>query len=180
MDAPFHVDHKGMSVEMIPCERAMGEAIWLDLSAVSQPGMLFEPADLELAESETGDAIRAGDVVLVHTGWLTPEMTRGVKSYIEDAPAFSRAAGEWLRARRIKAFGMDLPTPDAHGAADLPIHMNFLRPRSIGLPEDQYILIFENLVRINLIVPTRFFFVGLPLPLRGASGSPVRAVAIWD
>lgn len=58
--------------------------------------------------------------------------------------ALSRAAGEWLRGRRIKALGVDLATPDAHSAMDLPIHMNFLRPRSIGLPDDEYILIVHG------------------------------------
>ena len=140
--------------------------------------MLIGPLDLERAERDGAEQIRPADIVLVHTGWLDASSDRSVKSYVEDAPALSRAAGEWLRARGIKALGVDLPTPDPHGASDLPIHMNFLRPRSIGLTDQDYILIYENLVNIGRIPSRRFFFVGLPIPFRGASGSPVRAVAL--
>ncbi len=55
--------------------------------------------------------------------------------------------------------------------------MNFLRPASLGLDRQEYILIYENLVNIQQIPDRRFTFAGLPIPFRGASGSPVRAVA---
>ncbi len=178
MDAPFHVDPTGVSAERVPCDRAAGDAIWLDLSSSGHPRAMIEAGDLERAEYEGGDQIKPGDIVLVHTGWLDIEVERSLKSYIEDAPALSRAAGEWLRGRGIKALGVDLPTPDAHSATDLPIHMNFLRPKSIGLPDEEYILIYENLTNIDRIPMRRFLFLGLPIPFRGASGSPVRAVAL--
>jgi kynurenine formamidase len=178
VDAPFHVDPQGASVEKVPCERAAGDALWLDLSSMGNSRALIEPLDLERAEREGAEQIRPSDIVLVHTGWLDGAGDRSVKSYVEDAPALSRAAGEWLRARGIKALGVDLPTPDPHGASDLPIHMNFLRPRSIGLADQEYILIYENLTNIGRIPSRRFLFVGLPIPFRGASGSPVRAVAL--
>jgi kynurenine formamidase len=177
VDAPYHVDAKGMSIEHVPCDRAMGPAVWLDLAPVATPKALLEAAQLEDAERRGGARIQPGDVVLLHTGWCDPAAQRSVRTYIEDAPALSRAAGEWLRARGIKALGVDLPTPDQHGALDLPIHMNFLRPKSIGLPDDAYILIYENLAHIATIPARRFTFVGLPIPFRGATGSPVRAVA---
>ena len=178
VDAPFHVDPRGETIEKVPCERAAGDALWLDLSSIGHSRALIGPLDLERAERDGAEQIRPADIVLVHTGWLDASSDRSVKSYVEDAPALSRAAGEWLRARGIKALGVDLPTPDPHGASDLPIHMNFLRPRSIGLTDQDYILIYENLVNIGRIPSRRFFFVGLPIPFRGASGSPVRAVAL--
>jgi kynurenine formamidase len=178
MDAPYHVDPKGATAERIPCDRAAGAAVWLDLSACGGAHSMIEPDNLEQAERAGGERILAADIVLIRTGWLDALSTRGLKSYIEDAPALSRASGEWLRARKIKALGVDLPTPDPHHATDLPIHMNFLRPRSIGLPDSEYILIYENLVNIGEIPMRRFLFLGLPIPFRGASGSPVRAVAL--
>jgi kynurenine formamidase len=178
MDAPYHVDPKGATAERISCDRAAGSAVWLDLSACGSARSVIEPSDLELAERGGGEPIQAADIVLVHTGWLDTLSTRTLKSYIQDAPALSRASGEWLRERQIKALGVDLPTPDPHSATDLPIHMNFLRPRSIGLADTEYILIYENLVNIGHIPSRRFLFLGLPIPFRGASGSPVRAVAL--
>jgi kynurenine formamidase len=58
--------------------------------------------------------------------------------------------------------------------------MNFLRPRSLGLPDEAYILIYENLRNISKIGRSRFTFSGLPIPFRGSTGSPVRAVAFVD
>ena len=177
VDAPCHVDSKAISIEQVPCDRTMGTAVWLDLTWACSAHSMVEPAHLHEAEARGGTEIRQGDILLVHTGWANAAEARSHKNYIEDAPALSRAAGEWLRARGIKALGVDLATPDAHGATDLPVHMNFLRPKSIGLPDDEYILIYENLVNIEKIPARRFLFVGLPLPFRGATGSPVRAIA---
>ena len=177
VDAPYHVDSAGATIEQVPCDRTMGTAVWLDLSWASSAHVLIEPAQLQEAEARGGTGIRQGDILLLNTGWSDPAAKRSLKTYIEDAPALSRAAGEWLRDRGIKALGVDLATPDAHGATDLPVHMNFLRPRSIGRPDDDYILIYENLVNIDKIPSRRFMFVGLPLPFRGATGSPVRAIA---
>jgi kynurenine formamidase len=42
------------------------------------------------------------------------------------------------------------------------------------------IYIIENLVRLEEIASSRFTFIGLPLPMVGASGSPIRAIAIVD
>lgn len=177
VDAPFHVDPKGVQAQDIPCDRAMGTAVWLDLADAAPPHALLGPGDLERAMAAGGEAIQPGDIVLVHTGWLKPETEMPVRTYVQDAPSLSKAAGEWLRGRGIKALGVDLPTPDSNTAHDLPIHMNFLRPRSLGLPDQDYILIYENLMNIGQIPSRRFNFAGLPIPFRGASGSPVRAVA---
>jgi kynurenine formamidase len=38
--------------------------------------------------------------------------------------------------------------------------------------------VVEGLVRLDKVRGPRFFFVGLPLPLAGLDGSPIRALAI--
>ena len=38
----------------------------------------------------------------------------------------------------------------------------------------------ENLIRVEEIPRHGFYFVGAPLPLRGVSGSPIRALALVD
>lgn len=40
------------------------------------------------------------------------------------------------------------------------------------------ILIIENLINLNKIGEKKFYFIGLPLKIKGATGSPIRAVAI--
>ena len=179
VDAPYHVDAKSkMTVEKLPLKRTAGTAVWLDLSPNCEPGRMFEPDDLAVAESRGNETIRAGDIVLLHTGWYSPD--RPIAEYIEKSPSISRASAEWLRERGIGALGMDLPSPDSHRARNLPVHMNFLKPQSMGLDESDYILIYENLISINTIPLRRFMFSGLPIPFRGATGSPVRAIAVCE
>ncbi|USG99184.1 cyclase family protein [Thermococcus argininiproducens] len=40
------------------------------------------------------------------------------------------------------------------------------------------ILIFENITNLEMLIGKRFTFIGMPLKIKGGSGSPVRAVAI--
>jgi arylformamidase len=180
VDAPYHVDGASeISIERVPLERTMGPAVWLDLSGSAAPGTMIDVAQLEAAEAAGGEAIAPGDIVLIHTGWVDAfDARNNMQEHIEGAPSLTRAAGEWFRSRKIKALGVDLPSPDSHCARDLPIHMNFLRPASLGLPDDDYILIYENLVNVAKIPRRRFTFLGLPIPFRGATGSPIRAAAL--
>lgn len=129
--------------------------------APASPKHVLEPEDLPSAENKGGEPICPRDIILLHTGWYS--RTRAITEYVEQSPSVSRSAGEWVRARRIGSLGVDLPSPDSHGARDLPIHMNFLRPRSLGLDESDYILIYENLVSIDRI-PRRY---GKPRESRG-------------
>jgi kynurenine formamidase len=69
---------------------------------------------------------------------------------------------------------------DAPGELTLPVHMNFLRPRCLGLGNDAFIAIIENLVNINRIPKSRFLFSGAPIPYLGGTGGQVRALAIVD
>jgi arylformamidase len=40
--------------------------------------------------------------------------------------------------------------------------------------------IIENLVNLDQIGQARFTFIGLPLRIKGNTGSPIRAVAVLD
>ena len=42
------------------------------------------------------------------------------------------------------------------------------------------ILIMEHLAHLETLPAARFQFIGLPLKLKGATGSPIRAVAIIE
>jgi kynurenine formamidase len=180
VDAPYHVDHRSLlTVEKVPLARTFGSAVWLDLAHRGTRGATIEAADLIAAEAAGGEPIRPGDIVLVRTGWLDAH-EHDMPACIDGAPGLTRAAGEWLRDRGIGALGVDMVSPDLRTALDLPIHLNFLRPQSVGLDPSAYILIFENLRNIGAIPRRRFTFSGLPLPVRGATASPVRAVALVD
>lgn len=180
VDAPSHIDHRAAtSVERIPLERTYGPAIWLDVSAGVAPRSRIDATIVAEAERRGGERIQQHDIVLIYSGWLDRADGNGTL-YVDDSPGLTKDAGDWLRDRGIKALGVDLVGPDCRDALDLPIHVNFLKPRALGHGDDDYIPIFENVANISAIGRRRFIFIGLPLPIRGATGSPVRAIAIVE
>ena len=70
----------------------------------------------------------------------------------------------------IKFFGCDLPSVDANGSNDKPVHRAFLGAD---------IIVYESLANLDQLCQlTPFEFFGFPLPLAGLDGSPVRVVGI--
>lgn len=174
MDAPIHGDPNGIPVDEMPLDYGYGEAVWLDLSEHFEDEAELQAAQLEEAEHRGGEQIRAGDIVLVWTGWskVLPDVDR----YVHKHMGLTQDAAVWLRERGIRTLGIDTCTPETTtGAKTSPVHMNFLKPGSVGA--DQPVAIIENLVGIERVPTRRFQFRGLPLPFGGLTGSPIRAVA---
>lgn len=179
MDACFHGDPDSpYTIDQMPVERGIGEAIWLDVSHRFAPKGEITAKDLKEAEEKSGARIQPGDIVLVHTGWYTMEHDPATWAF--EHMGLSRDAGEWLREKQVKTVGLDTCNADSVAGKDMPVHMNFLRPRSIGLGQDEFIAIIENLKGIDKIPRARFKFYGVPLPIEGATGSPIRALAIVE
>jgi len=133
-------------------------------------------ADLEGALARQGTAaIRAGDVVLVHTGWGSLWLTDNAK-FASGAPGIGLAAARYLVDREVVLVGSDtwatevIPNPNPE--LQFPVHQ-LLIPQS-------GIYIFENLATEALardgVYEFAFFFA--PLQLKGATGSPGNPIAI--
>ena len=72
--------------------------------------------------------------------------------------------------RNIKFFGCDLPSVDASGSKEKPVHNSLL---------GNNIIIYESLTNLDsLPLLSVFTFYGFPLSFVGLDGSPVRAVAM--
>lgn len=117
-----------------------------------------------------------GSVVLVRTGWMRhwPDVDAylGLKTGL---PGVTLAGAQWLSERGILATGSDTmnyehkPVPTT---VALSVHVHNLVHSGIPIMES---LDLETLAaaRVN-----EFFFVALPLRIRGGTGSPIRPVAI--
>jgi kynurenine formamidase len=102
----------------------------------------------------------------------------------EDATTYLQAGGmsgdasSWLASRGVRAVGADNVAWDEVGVVDpdlqvsLPGHLILLVRHGIYILEN---LFLEELARDQCY---EFTFICLPLKLRGATGSPVRPVAI--
>ena len=117
--------------------------------------------------------IRKDDIVLIRF-WSG---TWGGDAFL-GARCFVKVACEWLLERDVKCVGVDHPNLEGRvaeelGNADCPGHVLFLHP-------DREIPIIENLVGLKALRGKRFRFFGLPLKIDGATGSPIRAIALVD
>lgn len=156
------------TIDRMRLELFFGPAICIDISAAAA-GTDVEPADLDRALEASGQELRAGDILLLSTGnW---ERNAGTIEYTSDYPGLSAASAEWLVDHRIKAFGIDTPTPDTPGSRTYPVH---LACRRTSLHH------YENLANLQSVVGRRFTFCGFPLRFREGHGSPVRAVALLE
>lgn len=131
--------------------------------------------DLEATMKAQGRMLMPGGVILIRTGY---------GKFWNDAGKYAQAAGlspdanRWMLAKRPRAVGADNLTWDAPSARDeatgatLFGHLELLARNGI--------YIFENLNLENLAAEhvDHFLFIAAPLKLKGATGSPVRPLAI--
>jgi len=155
----------------------VGRGVLLDVAGDRRldPDYAITPADLERSAKEAKLEVRKGDVVLVRTGfgalWSKPD------EYLH-AAGVSADGSRWLVDRKVKAAGADNMAFDLMGPADpdlkvtLPGHILLLVRAGIPIIEN---LNLEDLAAAKVY---DFLFVCLPLKMRGATGSPVRPIAI--
>jgi kynurenine formamidase len=131
--------------------------------------------EMEAAAQKQGVSISEGDVVLVRTG--NGALWEDATTYLQ-AGGMSGDASSWLASRGVRAVGADNVAWDEVGVVDpdlqvsLPGHLILLVRHGIYILEN---LFLEELARDQCY---EFTFICLPLKLRGATGSPVRPVAI--
>lgn len=159
---------RGQSIEKMPLTMFYTEGICLDLSH-KKFRELIEVDDLEKALSASNLDVRAGDTVLLHTDHFrrafgTEDWDRG--------PGLSVDAARWLGDQRIAAFGVETMSPGVRHVSNKQVH---LICGEMGFTH------YENMVNLHLLIGRgRFRFIGLPLKIRGGTGSPVRAIAVFE
>ena len=171
VDAPAHFDPSAdaQSVDQMPLEDFYTEAICLDLSHVPL-GHSISVAEMEEALETSEQEIKPRDTVLVYMG--VNERLLGKPGYLHDFPGLSVAAVHWLADKGITMFGVEAVSPSTEGEE------NFRAHRACG---ERGITHMECLANLDQLVGKgRFRFIGFPLKIRGGSGSPIRAVALFD
>lgn len=159
-------------VDELPLSWSMAPGVWFDFSA-KPPNSYIKVEDVKQAIDITGVTIQPQSAVLYYTGWCH-KWTRPYE-YIRDYPGMDREAMEYLADRGVICVGADAPSIDSYAEVKTvmiqPAHM---------VCREREILNIENLGRVDLIPKHEFFFVGLPLKIKGGTGCPIRAVAISE
>jgi kynurenine formamidase len=167
-----------LGIEHAPAMITRG--VLLDLAGLDggqflNPGRAISPDDLARAADAAGVAIAPGDIVLIRTGW---GRFFGVDNarYVDGEPGIDVPAARWLTERDVVAIGCDnmavevMPNPDR--GLMLPVHQHVLAEAGVYLIEN---LALEELARDRL---TAFCFILLATKFKGATGCPVRPVAL--
>lgn len=183
LDAPVHFYENGATVEQIPLDKLIGNAICIDVSSHidNDKDALIPLVALQAWEAENG-AIPAGSIVLLRTGWgaFWPDAERylGTAERGTEAveklhfPGLSESAAEWLvRQRQINAIGIDTASIDRGQSSDYLAHRVFAKA---GVP------VFENVANLNGLPEAGFEIIALPVKIKGGSGGPTRIIAILD
>lgn len=151
-DAPFHYDPAGATVDHLRPDVFVGPAWVVDVRGEvnwqSRLGHL--------------DFTAAPRVLFRTGGW--PDSTR----FPDSIPVMEGSLPEWLASRGVVLVGVDVPSVDALDSKTLDNH------HALGRAG---VTIVEGLW-LDEVSPGRYEFVGLPLKLAGADGSPLRAVLI--
>lgn len=176
IDAPYHFVKTGKKVDQILLERLVGRAtlIRLDSGRASRPNYAITKDDIQSfeethasKEEEEDCAITQKSMVVFYTGWQKEHLTE--KDYFTANPGLCKSAARYLASKKISMVGIDSPSIDVGCDSAFPAHHILA---GAGIP------IVENLANLQKISSAKFDLVVLPLKLRGASGSPVRALAL--
>lgn len=182
VDAPAHLRSAGATttIDEFALDALAGPAVKYDLTAEElKPGeALSYQRFSEIAAARDLHA-QAGDIVLFEFGW--DEHYRREESGDADAagwwganaPGLDEGICRSLAEAGVRAVGSDTAGCDiAERDGEIlssPGHTTWFLPR--GIP------IIEGLANLAA-VPSRFFFLALPLKVDGGSGSPLRAVGL--
>jgi kynurenine formamidase len=181
VDAPAHAvaSLAERTIEQYPVDRFVAPYVKYDLTAYAPaPGDLVPAATLRAVEERDGVAAGPGDIAIVQFGWdahLRPASADPDERawWIRNAPGLAADACAHLAGLGVTGVGSDTATCDA--AVVDGVVTSAVGHLEIFLPRD--ILLFEGLVGLSA-APARGIFIGLPLRIRGGSGSPVRAVLV--
>jgi len=163
LDAPYHFVKNGIKIHEIPLDRLIGTAILIKIKKIKN--QKINKNDLILFERKNG-IIPENSSVIFYTGW---QQNLRSDYYFINNPGLSESAAKYLISKKINLVGIDSPSIDLGQNKFFSVHK---------LLSKNNILIVENLSNLDKISTRKFDFIILPLKLKNATGSPVRALAI--
>lgn len=159
IDAPSHFIPDSRTIDKIKVSRFVSRSILIKIP---------KKADQQITLNDIINCkINANDTVVFATGW---EKRFKNDNYMINNPGLSLDAAEYLVSNRVNAVAIDGPSIDRGVDNNFNIH-------SVLLSND--IPIIENLCNLEELSTVKSFtLIVNPLKLVGASGSPVRAIAL--
>jgi kynurenine formamidase len=160
----------------------IGRGVLLDVAGWKQVDSLpqnyaITADDLAGCARDARVTVERADVLLVRTGFASQWTNEAV--YLK-AAGVSKSGNIWAADRGVRAVGADNMAWDCMTETDPETHMALFGHAHLLVTHGIHII--ENLALDALAASGRreFCFVGVPLKFRGATGSPIRPLALVE
>ena len=160
MDAPSHFASDASSIDKISVKRFISNAILIKIKKGSN--QLITVNEIE----KSNVRIMEGDAIVFSTLW---ENEIDKEYFFSHSPGLAEDAAKYLINKKVNAVCIDSPSIDRGSDSRFAIHKLLL---------SKEILIVENLCNLSKLNSQYFTLIMAPLKLSGASGSPIRAIAV--
>uniref|UniRef100_A0A8D8UUN6 Kynurenine formamidase n=1 Tax=Cacopsylla melanoneura TaxID=428564 RepID=A0A8D8UUN6_9HEMI len=177
LDAPYHFNQHGWTVNQIPVDRLMVGGIHVDVTneVHGEPKFVLDEHHLR-RWTETYGKIESKSVLLINFGWANRYWNRsaymgtGYSEHNRNFPGISIPAARWIAENpNIVGVGVDTPSVDVGHSTTFDVH-------KILTGANVYLL--ENVALNNTYLPARGFqLVVMPMKLTHGTGAPVRIIA---
>jgi len=162
IDAPYHFVKDGLKINQIPLERLVGKGVLIKLRKTRNQSIT--KSDITLFEKKHG-IIPNHSSIFFYTTW---QKNLNKDNYFTENPGLDISSAKYLASKKINLVGIDSPSIDLGKDESFLVHHVLSKSN---------ILIVENLTNLNKIPSKEFIFTILPLKIKDATGSPVRAIA---
>jgi len=160
----------------------LGRGVLLDVAGWKKTALLpqnyaITADDLEGCARAGGIDVQPGDVLLVRTGYASCWTDQA--AYL-NAAGVSKSGNIWAAEKRVVAVGADNMAWDAMTERDPQTNMTLFGHVHLLVTHGIHILENLNLEALAAANHREFAFIGIPLKLRGATGSPIRPLALVE
>ena len=158
----------------------LGRGVLLDVAALKgvaqlPPNYSIPAEDLIAAAKAASISVQPGDVLLVRTGYATS--WNDETAYL-NAAGVSKSGNIWAADQQVVAVGADNMAWDCMTDRDPETNMALFGHAHLLVTHGIHIIENLNLEELTAARQHTFGFVGIPLKFRGATGSPIRPLAL--
>ena len=173
-----------LGIEHLPADLMVNRVVLLDVARQMAsgrpeplaPGFEITGAHLEQTAKAQSVEVRKGDSVMIRTGWGQYFAKDNAKYLGEQSPGPGQDGARWIIDKGVRLAGDDTATfekrPAAYGKELFSVHMMLLADSGIYIVENRNLeALADAKAYVALLILT-------PLRIQGATGSPLRAIAL--
>jgi kynurenine formamidase len=173
-----------LGIDHFPADLMVNRVVLLDVARQMAsgrpdplaPGFEITGAHLEQTAKAQGVEVRKGDSVMIRTGWGQYFAKDNAKYLGEQSPGPGQDGARWIIDKGVRLAGDDTATfekrPAAYGKELFSVHMMLLADSGIYIVENCNLeALADAKAYVALLILT-------PLRIQGATGSPLRAIAL--